>query len=90
MDNIGYLASIYAGLGSAMTVIYMAYVGNLISIKYSCSLMDGIARFERADSFISNCVAVAEIMLIWPLMIWWMINGSWKKVLQEMVDENDF
>lgn len=84
------LLEVYVLIGLVFMLAYMLDVGRLISKKYECGLMEGVSRFERAGSTISNIKAVLYGMLIWPKLYVVMKNGSWDATLAKFVDEHDF
>ena len=80
----------YSFVGLIFVIAYMLDVGRRISEKYSCGLLEGIARFEKAGSLPSNIIGVLEGIVIWPALFLTMKNGIWEKTLKTMVDENDY
>ena len=84
------LLEMYVLIGLVFMLVYMLDVGRLIGKKYGCGLMEGISRFERAGSVISNIKAVLRCILIWPRLYVAMKNGVWDATLAKFVDENDY
>lgn len=84
------LLEVYVLIGLVFMLVYILDVGRLISKKYGCGLMEGISRFERAGSTISNIQAVLYCILIWPRLYAAMRNGAWGVALEKMVDESDY
>lgn len=84
------ILELYAIIGLGFMLVYIYDVGKLISKKYDCSLSEGMWRFEKAGSAISNIKAVLYGMLLWPKLYVAMNNGSWDAILAKFVDENDY
>lgn len=84
------LILMYVIFGLVFMVTYMVDVGNQISEKYSCSLLEGITRFERAGSMMSNIEAVLICVAKWPHIWWSMKTGIYQECIQKMVEENDY
>lgn len=84
------IVELYGFFGVVFMLVYMYDVGQLISKKYGCGLMEGIARFERAGDTMSNIRAVIYGILSWPKLLMAMRNGKWWTTLKEMVDEYDY
>lgn len=84
------LLEVYVLIGLVFMLVYILDVGRLISKKYGCGLMEGIYRFERAGSTISNIKAVLYCILIWPRLYAAMNNGAWGAALTKMVEESDY
>lgn len=84
MGNI-LLLYISGGLITCMALV--AYLGWLISKKHSCSLLEGISRFENSDSpgVIIFCVFI--IMALWPIYVIGLLAGKWKPYWTKMVDD---
>lgn len=84
------IAYLYVFLGLGFVLAYLLDAGRLISKKYGCGLIEGIYRFEKAGSIISNIKAVLYGVLIWPRLYAAMKNGTWDTVLGKMVEESDY
>ena len=84
------LLEVYVLIGLVFMLVYILDVGRLISKKYGCGLMEGVYRFERAGSTISNIKAVLYCILIWPRLYAAMNNGAWDTALTTMVEESDY
>ena len=84
------ILELYAIIGLGFMLMYIYDVGKLISKKYDCSLSEGMWRFEKAGSMISNIKAVLYGMLIWPKLYVAMKRGVWNVALTRMVEECDY
>ena len=79
----------YILIGLVVMTAYVTYVGKLISKKYGCGLLEGIARFENADNAMSNLKAVLICVITWPSVLRGLFTGG-RIVLEQMVKENDY
>lgn len=84
------ILELYAIIGLGFMLVYIYDVGKLISKKYDCSLREGMWRFEKAGSTISNIKAVLYGMLLWPKLYVAMKRGVWDITLTKMVEECDY
>lgn len=79
----------YILIGLVVMITYVMYVGKLISKKYGCGLLEGIARFEHADNATGNLTAVLIFVVTWPLVLRGLFTGG-RIILEQMVKENDY
>ena len=84
------ILELYVIIGLVFMLTYIYDVGKLISKKYGCSLSEGMWRFEKAGSTISNIKAVLYCILIWPKLYVAMKRGAWTTALTKMVEESDY
>lgn len=81
------LVGLYVTIGLGFMIWYMLDMGQRISKKVGCSLMEGIYLFEQADSMSSNIMAILYGVLIWPRLQIAIRDGTWERVMEEMSDE---
>lgn len=81
---------IYLIAGLFVMALYIWYVGLLIHDKYECGIFEGMCRFIIAGDLKSNVRATLETMVKWPKFWWLAVNGTWCRVLYQMVEENEY
>lgn len=81
------LVGLYVTIGLCFMIGYMLDMGQRISKKVGCSLMEGIYLFEQAGSMSSNIMAILYGVLIWPRLEIAMRDGTWERVMEEISDK---